>query len=249
MLGEERHNAILTIVNEQKSVTVQELMKFLGISESTIRRDLNLLDREGLLIKVHGGAIANNSGYHTMDDDVAVRKGLNRDEKLEIARYAAGLIETGDMVYLDAGTTTELMIDFITQNDVTFVTNAFSHARRLSEKGLKTYILGGEFKPVTEAIVGEEAILCLDKYNFTKGFWGTNGITVKNGFSTPDVKEAMIKRKSMQKTKDKYVLSDHTKFSQISPVSFADFDSAGIITYKIEDTAFKGYKNITEVEK
>ena len=249
VLGEERHNVILEIVNERKSVTVQELMKLLEISESTIRRDLNLLDKEGFLIKVHGGAMANNSGYYTVDDDVVVRKGLNRDEKLVIARYAAGLIEAGDIIYLDAGTTTELMIDFITRKDVTFVTNSFSHAKKLSEKGLTTYILGGEFKPVTEAIVGEEAILCLDKYNFTKGFWGTNGITVKNGFSTPDVKEAMVKRKSMQQTKERYILSDYSKFSQISSVSFADFESARIITSKIEDTAFKGYKNIKEVEK
>ncbi len=175
-----------------------------------------MLDREGLLIKVHGGAMANNSGYRTVDDDAAVRKGLNRDEKMEIARYAAGLIEAGDIVYPDAGTTTELMIDFITQNEVTFVTNAFSHAKRLLGKGLKIYILGEEFKPVTEAIVGEEA---------------------------------MVKRRSMQKTKERYVLSDHTKFSQISSVTFADLDSAGIITYKIVDTAFKGYKNIREVGK
>ncbi|MGN0151965.1 MAG: DeoR/GlpR family DNA-binding transcription regulator [Wujia sp.] len=249
MLSEERQNAILTTVNEKKSVTVQELVKLLGISESTIRRDLNQLDREGKLIKVHGGAMTNQSGYYTLDDDVAVRKGLNRDEKLEIARYAAGLIEPGDIIYMDAGTTTELMIDFIPQLHATFVTNSFSHAKRLAERGLVTYILGGEFKPVTEAIVGEEAILCLDKYNFTKGFWGANGVTVKNGFSTPDVKEAMVKRKSMQKTRERFVLCDSSKFSQISSVSFADFESAGIITSKIEDTAFKGYKNILEVEK
>lgn len=249
MLGEERQNAILSIVNDKKSVTVQELMKILDISESTIRRDLNLLDREGQLMKVHGGAMANNSGYHTIDDEVAVRKGLNRDEKLSIARYAAELIKTGDLVYLDAGTTTELMIDFINQSDVTFVTNSFSHAKRLSERGYTTYILGGEVKAVTEAIVGEEAIFGLDKYNFTKGFFGANGVTVKNGFTTPDVKEAMVKRKAVQKTKKKYILCDSSKFSQISSITFADFESAGIITSKIEDTSFRGYKNITEVEK
>lgn len=249
MLGEERQNAILAMVNDKKSVTVQELMKLLDISESTIRRDLNLLDREGQLVKVHGGAMANNSSYHTMDDEVSVRKGINRDEKLVIARYAAELIEPGDMVYLDAGTTTDLMIDFIPHGDITFVTNSFSHAKRLSERGYTTYILGGEVKPVTEAIVGEEALYGLDKYNFTKGFWGANGVTVKNGFSTPDVNEALVKRKSMQKTKERYILCDSSKFSQVSSITFADFDSAGIITSKIEDTAFKDCRNITEVEK
>ena len=94
---------------------------------------------------------------------------------------------------MDAGTTTELMIDYITAKNVIFVTNSFAHAKHLSQKGYTTYILGGEFKPVTEAIVGEEAIISLDKYNFTKGFWGANGVTKGNGFTTPDVKEAMVR--------------------------------------------------------
>lgn len=255
MLGEERHNTILTLVDERKSVTVHELMELLDASESTIRRDLLTLDREGLLVKVHGGAIAvESSYYHTMDDDVSVRMELNRDEKLEIARYAAGLIEPNDIVYLDAGTTTELMIDFMNggffnDKNVVFVTNAISHAKKLSVRGFATYILGGEFKNLTEAIVGEEAILSLDKYNFTKGFWGTNGVNVKNGFSTPDLKEAMVKKKSMQKTKKRYILADSSKFSQISSVTFADFASAKIITDRITDDKYKGYKNIMEVGK
>lgn len=255
MLGEERHNTILTLVDERKSVTVHELMELLDASESTIRRDLLTLDREGLLVKVHGGAIAvESSYYHTMDDDVSVRMELNRDEKLEIARYAAGLIEPNDIVYLDAGTTTELMIDFMNggffnDKNVVFVTNAISHAKKLSVRGFTTYILGGEFKNLTEAIVGEEAILSLDKYNFTKGFWGTNGVNVKNGFSTPDLKEAMVKKKSMQKTKKRYILADSSKFSQISSVTFADFASAKIITDRITDDKYKGYKNIMEVGK
>lgn len=249
MLGEERQNAILSLVDERKSVTVQELMQILNISESTVRRDLNTLDRAGRLVKVHGGAMANRIDYRTTDDDVAVRKEVNRDEKRMIARYAAGLITAGDIVYMDAGTTTELMIDFITQQNVVFVTNSVSHARGLARRGFTTYILGGEFKPLTEAVVGEEALMALDKYNFTKGFWGTNGVTIKNGFSTPDVKEAMIKMKSMSKTRERYVLCDKSKFSQISPVTFADFDSAGIITSKLEDNAYKGCKNVLEVRE
>lgn len=249
MLGEERQNAILSLVDEKKSITVQELMQLLNISESTVRRDLNALDRAGRLVKVHGGALANRVSFHTTDDDVAVRKEMNHDEKLMIARYAAGLITAGDIVYIDAGTTTELMIDFITQQNIVFVTNSVSHARALAGRGFTTHILGGEFKALTEAVVGEEALMALDKYNFTKGFWGTNGVTIKNGFSTPDVKEAMVKMKSMGKTKERYVLCDSSKFSRISSVTFADFESAGIITSKLEDNAFKGCKNVLEVRE
>ena len=150
-------------------------------------------------------------------------------------------------MYMDAGTTTELMIDYITAKNVIFVTNSFAHAKHLSQKGYTTYILGGEFKPVTEAIVGEEAIISLDKYNFTKGFWGANGVTKGNGFTTPDVKEAMVKKKSMQKTKERYVLCDSSKFGEICSISFAEFKSARIITTKIENNEYRGIKNITEV--
>ncbi|MFR5952344.1 MAG: hypothetical protein ACLUGQ_01020 [Coprococcus sp.] len=100
------------------------------------------------------------------------------------------------------GTTTEhIDHDYVQAKNVIFVTNSFAHAKHLSQKGYTTYILGGEFKPVTEAIVGEEAIISLDKYNFTKGFWGANGVTKGNGFTTPDVKEAMVKKKSVRETK------------------------------------------------
>lgn len=249
MLGEQRQQAILEVVEQQKSVTVQELMKLLDISESTIRRDLNTLDKEGRLVKVHGGAMAIGGSYHSKDDAIEYRKEINREEKTRIARYAAALIEEQDVVYLDAGTTTELMIDYITAANVTFVTNSFAHAKRLSAKGYKTYVIGGEFKPVTEAIVGEEAILSLDKYNFTKGFWGTNGVTKTNGFSTPDVKEAMVKKKSMQKTKQCFIVCDSSKFGEICTISFADFHAARIITSKIENNEYRGNQNITEVSR
>ena len=247
MLTEERFARILTILERMGSVTVQQLMTELDASESTIRRDLNALDTAGQLTKVHGGAIAKTTAYSTMDDEVVHRKEQNKEAKARVAKYAAGLIEPGDFVYLDAGTTTELMIDYITAKNVIFVTNSFAHAKHLSQKGYTTYILGGEFKPVTEAIVGEEAIISLDKYNFTKGFWGANGVTKGNGFTTPDVKEAMVKKKSMQKTKERYVLCDSSKFGEICSISFAEFKSARIITTKIENNEYRGIKNITEV--
>lgn len=169
-------------------MTVQQLMAELNASESTIRRDLTTLDANGQLTKVHGGAILKNAVYSTTDDEVVHRKEQNREAKEKIARYAAGLIGAGDFVYIDAGTTTELMIDHITEKQATFVTNAVTHAKKLAERGCAVYILGGEFKAVTEAIVGEEAVATLEKYNFTKGFWGTNGISMQQGFSTPELR-------------------------------------------------------------
>lgn len=149
MLTEERFTRILSILESMGSVTVQQLMTELDASESTIRRDLNTLDANGQLIKVHGGAILKNTAYSTEDDEVMQRRERNKGAKEKIAQYAAGLIGPGDFVYIDAGTTTDLMIDFITARQAVFVTNAITHAKKLAQKGCTVYILGGEFKAIT----------------------------------------------------------------------------------------------------
>lgn len=247
MLTEERFAKILSILESMGSVTVQQLMKELDASESTIRRDLTSLDAKGMLTKVHGGAILKNTVYRTVDDNVLSRKNRNADAKEILGRYAAALIEPGDFVYLDAGTTTECIIDHIECKDVTFVTNAITHAKRLAERGFTVYILGGEFKAVTEAIVGEEAVTTLDKYNFSKGFWGANGVSISKGFSTPEVKEALVKKKSMENCKKRYILCDESKFSQISSVKFAEFEDATVLTTGLTQTAFQKCKNVIDV--
>lgn len=247
MLIEKRFREILEIVNKEKSVTVRELMEHLDASESTIRRDLNTLSQEGKLIKVHGGAVAVEGVYAGYDAQVRVRQELNVEDKEKIAGYAAGIIKDDDFVYLDAGTTTEKVIDYLTSSHTIFVTNSWIHAKKLSGKGYRAYILGGEFKSDTEAVVGEEALESLRKYNFTKGFFGTNGISRKEGFSTPDVREASVKGAAMSRCGDRYVLADHSKFSKISPVTFADFSGAKVITTGTVDAAYRECVNVLEV--
>ena len=154
MLAEERFSKILSIIESEGSATMQELMTALDASESTIRRDLNTMDKNGLITKVHGGAIAKKPSISTSDENVNSRKSLNADQKEMIAKYAATLIQPDDFVYIDAGTTTEMMIPFIQTTEAVFVTNAITHAKLLSEKGCRVYILGGELKSQTEAIVG-----------------------------------------------------------------------------------------------
>lgn len=244
MLTVERQRKILDAVNSKGSVTVSELMDELEASESTVRRDLQAMDRAGKLIKVHGGAIALGDKYATTDDVVELRKERNKNEKLSIAKYAASLVKDNDFVYLDAGTTTEEMIDFLKCKNAKFVTNAIEHARKLAAKGFTTYLLGGEFKAATEAIVGDEALANLEKYNFTKGFFGTNGLTMNNGFTTPEPKEAMIKREAMKSTKEAYVLMDSSKFDQVAAITFAPAESAVVITDRKDKGKYKGIKII-----
>ena len=151
------------------------------------------------------------------------------------------------MVYLDAGTTTEMIIDFLKEYDVIYVTNGITHARKLMNAGFKVHLIGGEIKAVTEAVVGEEALGQLDKYNFTKGFFGTNGIDEVRGFTTPDMKEAAIKRKAMEQCQQRYILTDQSKFDQISTFKFADLKKATIITDHLKNNKLREITTIEEV--
>ena len=171
MIIEERLEKILQMVEEKRVVTVLELSENLAISESTIRRDLTMLDNNKKLRKVHGGAAAINGSFAATDYDVHLREDHHRKEKQAIGKFSAGLIEKNDFVYIDAGTTTEAMVDFITETGAVYVTNGMVIAGKLVKKGCRTIIVGGEIKPITDAVVGSEALNCLRKYNFSKGFF------------------------------------------------------------------------------
>lgn len=247
MLSEERFSKIISYINRERSVSVTDLVEKLGVSESTIRRDLAVMDERGLLVKVHGGAIARDFDGSLRDEDVRSRQSLHTEAKQKIARYAASLIGPEDFVYLDAGTTTELMIDFIEAKTAVFVTDCVTHAGRLASKGFKVYIPGGELKGITDAVVGEEAVESLLKYNFTKGFWGTNSISLSAGLTTPDLQEAMVKKISLGRCRDKYVLADASKFQKTSNVTFASLDDAVILTDQTPPAEFTRLKNVVVV--
>jgi len=234
MFTEERHNIILQELKIKGIVSVSDLVKLLNASESTIRRDLNSLDDIGLLKKVHGGAITMDENT-THDYNVNIRQSLNLEEKKKIAKYATSLIKEGDTIYLDAGTTTELIIDFITINNIIVVTNGIVHAKKLLEKNIKTHILGGEIKAITEAVIGSYAIENLKRYNFTKGFFGTNGISNFSGYTTPDMSEGLVKAEAVKMCKEAYILADESKFEKVSFVTFANIKDATLITNHINE--------------
>lgn len=247
MLTEERHSVILDMLNKQHSVHLSELCKILNTSESTIRRDLTALAEKNLLVKVHGGAIAVGDTFSPVEYNMTEKSQLNNEEKTAIAKYAASLIEDGDFIYIDAGTSTEKMVDFLPDKKATFVTNGIVHAKKIAQMGFKVFILGGEFKPSTEAVVGTDCVLALQKYNFTKCFLGVNGISVSAGLSTHDQNEASVKTAAMKKSKRVYILADHSKFDQITAMTFSTLENVKIITDKLEDKKYFEKANIKEV--
>ncbi len=247
MLTEQRYDIILKLLEERKSVTVTELRELLDASESTVRRDITALDKAGKLTKVFGGAVALNHKVTAYEPTVAQKSELNKEEKKKIARYAASLIAADDFVYLDAGTTTGLMLEYLEGAGATFATNAVSHAQTLAKMGIRVYLIGGELKSSTEAVVGSQAMQMIQMYHFTKGFFGTNGITKREGFTTPDTNEAIVKGTAMKQCRDVYVLADGSKFGQVSSVTFGEFRDAQILTEAIPEE-YQESKNISKVD-
>ena len=218
MLTQDRQSKILSILNEQGSVTVSRLTEILSASESTIRRDLTSLASEGKLNKVHGGATALNQEFVRFEDNIEDKLTKHTDEKIRIAEYAARQIQDDDFVFIDAGTSTLLMTSYLKNSKATFVTNGVDHAKQLAKNGCNTIVLGGLLKQSTEAIIGLVA--------------ATNGISEKQGFTTPDTEEAMLKAVAIERSFITYILADSSKFDKVSAVTFASIDSACIVTDK-----------------
>ena len=249
MLTQERYQSILSIVNDKKAVTVAELAAVLNISESTVRRDLTALDELGKLKKVFGGATSITKLEGVFEDNVSLRETMMSAEKTEIARYSATLINDSDFVFIDSGTTTSRLIDFIENNKATYVTNGIVHARKLVQKGLNAYMIGGKVRSATEAVVGAEGISNLRNFNFSKAFMGTNGIDIAAGFTTPDIEEAMMKEAAVNRSYMAFILADHTKFRRVFSVTFSKLKKCCIITDSMPDTMYMKETVIKEVMK
>lgn len=247
MLAEQRMETILAQLEQQRAVSVAQLCQVTGASEATIRRDLTMLARQGKLNKVHGGAVVLGEEFHAEELDMETKRQLWIDEKKRIARYAAGLIDDEDVVYLDSGSTVVLMADYVQAQKALYVTNNIECAARLTRRGLRVYVLGGMLKPGTVALVGTESLLSLKRYNFTKAFLGTNGITVSQGFTTPDPEEAAVKALAASRAQEVYVVADSSKFGRVTAAVMLSISSAVIITDRLPDPSYREYTEVREV--
>ncbi|WP_226677196.1 DeoR/GlpR family DNA-binding transcription regulator [Rossellomorea aquimaris] len=233
MLTEERHRIILDLLREKEAIKIQDIVDATNASESTIRRDLTQLEDEKFLKRVHGGASRLQGKLKELS--VSEKSSRNFHEKQVIGQYAASLVEEGDCIYLDAGTTTLSLIDHLPDSDIVVVTNGLTHGEALIQKGFKTYMIGGCIKPVTKAMVGSGAIESLRQYRFDKAFMGANGVHEEYGFTTPDPEEAQVKRLAIELAREAMFLTDGTKFGEIAFSKIVDLDRAMIITNGMDD--------------
>lgn len=235
MLKDDRLSKIVELVNKNKTLRTDEIADKLNISLATVRRDLNELDENKRIKKIFGGAKAvSQVNFVTTEEAMTEKQNINMREKLAIGERAASLIEENDLVYMDAGSSVEAMVSYIKNKEVTFVTNSIGIARELSSLKYKVYILPGQIKLSTDSIVGIAASEYLRRYNFTIGFFGTNGLHKDFGFTTPDINEALVKSAAIERCKRAYILADSSKFEKISQVTFSNELDLPIITEDID---------------
>lgn len=208
----QRHEAIIRWVNEQGTVRVSEIVSRYNVSDMTVRRDLEELDDQGLLKKIHGGA-RSNSAFQYKEIAHEDKFDKNTDQKRYIAQRASELIDEGDVIFIGPGTTTALFAEEINHQALSVVTNCLPIFNILLKKKSETfhvYLLGGEMRSVTQSFVGEITNMSLENMRFGKMFFGGNG--VKDGIvMTSSVAEAYTQKMALEHSVESYLLLDSSK--------------------------------------
>ncbi len=213
---EERQDKIVKYIEKVEKATIEEIMSLLKISRSTVRRDLIYLERKNLIIRTRGGALKKK--YFKYEFSLNEKKDLNLDKKKKIAQITKRFINEGDIIYISGGTTTlELAKILFDIKDLIIFTNAINILLEVANNsGTKIKLVGGDFRKKTFSMVGQEAINYLDRYNFNKAFVGVNGISVNEGFTTPNELEAIVDGEIIRRSKEVFILADETKFGAVA---------------------------------
>lgn len=231
-------------LSHDKFVRLDDLVSLLDTSESTVRRDLDELESERKLHRVHGGAELPHSLQEEFTNQQKSIK--NIQEKMLVAKKAASLISNDDVVFVDAGTTNELLLGYLSQDNLTVVTNSIHHAAKLVDKNIQTIIIGGHVKKSTDASIGAVAYEQIKQLNFDKAFLGINGID-EEFLTTPDMEEAVIKKTVVENARKLYVVTDSSKIGRVSFAKVDKIENATIITNQSSGALMKKIKENTRV--
>ncbi|MGR7024298.1 DeoR/GlpR family DNA-binding transcription regulator [Geodermatophilus sp. URMC 62] len=231
MYAEERQQAIATLVVEQGRIAVTAVAEQFGVTTETVRRDLAVLERGGVLRRVHGGAVP--SGALTlMETALAERHATHAEAKRKIAAAAADLLPgPGGSLLLDGGSTTAALAETLpTDRDLFVATNSIPIAARLATApGLTLHVLGGRVRGLTQCAVGETPVRALADLRIDVAFLGANGITPGHGLTTPDEAEASVKRAMVRAGQRVVVLADGSKLGREHLVRFAAVDDVDVV--------------------
>lgn len=229
LIPAQRYEKIREHLEAYRVISNAELCKLLGVSEATIRRDLEWLERQGILERTHGGAILSQS--MSVEPEYAARALAHPDEKRSIGAAAAALIEDGDTIFVNSGTTTTEVIRHIPSGaKVTVITNNLSAALEVHDAGFELILLGGTYYPRSNAVVGHLAAESLRRLNAKKTFIGADGISLRYGYTVPSNPEAELVRLMIERTHGcVIVVADSSKWGVVSNFEVAKINEVQML--------------------
>ncbi len=222
IFAEERKRLIVDLVNRRIKITVSELCDEFGVSPATVRNDLRELEFAGLLKRTHGGALSNKKT--NFDLPYTERLVEHQEEKRAIGKLAATMVEPGDKIIIDIGTTTRELAMMIAEiSDITVVTNDLEVAYYLnSHSDAKILLTGGFLRSKFNSLFGQTAIDTLKDINADKAFLSAEGMTIEKGATNTDVNIALVKREFVRRANEVVLLCDSSKFGKCAFMKFAD---------------------------
>lgn len=227
-----RRSLILQRLRERSQISVAELREEFGVSEVTIRKDLNVLNDRNLLVRTRGGAMSYPSGEETPDDiPIGNKSFYNKREKQAIGRLAATLIEEGNTIMLDSGTTTlEIARNLDRFRRLTIITNAVNIAVELLRyKRFNVILLGGNLRETSHSTIGPVAESNLKLFYCDKLFLGVDSFSVECGLSTPNIEEANINQIMLSMASQVVAVFDSSKVNKRSFAFIASIDKIDVI--------------------
>jgi DeoR family fructose operon transcriptional repressor len=231
MYAEERQQAMAQLVAERGRLSVAEISEQFDVTTETVRRDLSVLERIGLLRRVHGGAVP-ATALAVMEAGLGERDQANTSEKERIARAALDQLPAANgTVLLDAGSTTSRLASLLPRDlRLTVVTHAVPVAARLAgSPQVELHLLPGRVRSTTQAAVGAETVEALHRLRADVAFLGTNALSIGHGLSTPDHEEAATKRAMVASARRVVCLADSSKVGTESPVRFAELAEVDVL--------------------
>ncbi len=222
-LPAERYRRIQEVLRERQVVRVSTLSELLGVSEVTVRRDLEALERKGVLERTHGGAVHVQRMYQEPRYVEAITR--HAEEKRLIGAAAARLVEPGDTIFLNGGTTTLEVFRHLAAPRIRVVTNHVGMALEVGERDLELLLVGGHFRAPSSSVVGPFATEALRRVYANKAFIGVEGISLRSGLTTPSPQEAEVARLMIEQTRGEVtVVADHSKLGTVADFAIAPLE-------------------------
>ena len=217
-----RQQKIFKMLEKNFEVKIADLSEHFGVTEMTIRRDLEKMEKMGLLKRTFGGAI-----LVVKEDTIRLRNSIHYEEKVRIGKKAAELIRDGESIFIDGGSTTlQIARHLSPSKQITVVTNALNVAAELLDKGVTTLLTGGILMNSTASMVGPIAYATLSTMAFDRAFLGASGVSDVHGYSNSNNYETEIKKLVISCANEVNIVVDHSKFGVKSLFSFADLSQA-----------------------